>query len=163
VNLIANGTFEVDKSGWSTWSGQVLRTTDRFHGGEASLVGVGSGDPPGPRPAGAPISTVLYGYGNTKVQAGHTYEAAAWVTVGGATSPVQLKLIQKCQGLSDAYPLVDGPDNVADGEWVELSGSFTIPATCTLTEFQLYFEGPGAGVSLYIDDVTLYDVTPVTP
>ncbi len=46
------------------------------------------------------------------------------------------------------------PTAVADGSWVKLSGTLAVP-DCALTDALIYAEGLGAGVDIYVDDVSL--------
>jgi len=46
--------------------------------------------------------------------------------------------------------------NVTDSNWVQLEGEFTLSATGTLKTLDIYFEGPAAGISFFVDDVNVY-------
>jgi hypothetical protein len=44
---------------------------------------------------------------------------------------------------------------VANTGWTPLVGSFTIDAGCTEPKLDVYAEGTGANVDLYVDDVVI--------
>lgn len=144
VNLVQNGTFESgDTSGWYGWGGSSLSaTTAQAHSGSYSMLRAGGGT----------AATNL----TTQVEAGVTYQMSFWVRIeGAATSNVNITQALNC-GSGDQYSWVANNGSVPADTWVELAGTVAIPETCNLTSLQLYAEGPGAGVNLYIDDVTLY-------
>jgi hypothetical protein len=144
VNLIPDGTFESGVGGWSTWNGTLSTTTARAHGGSSSLVSTN-------RTGNGPVARSLMGL----VTPGKTYQVTFWVSVGNAASAnVNLTSKLQCQGGSAAYSWVANPTAVTDGSWVKLSGALAVPS-CTLADALIYAEGPGAGVDLYVDDVTL--------
>lgn len=144
VELIANGEFESNTNGWYTWNGAVSVSSDRAHGGTHSLlVSGGSGT--------GPAATSLMGL----AQPGVTYTVSFWVSVGGS-SPSQVNLTQalNCGG-STTYSWIANDNAVPTDGWVQLTGSLAIPASCDLQGLQVYAEGSGAGVPLYIDSVSI--------
>jgi len=144
TNLIPDGTFESSVGGWFSWNGVLSTTTALAHGGSRSLVSTG-------RTGNGPVARSLMGI----VQPGKTYQVSFWVSIGNAAgASVNLTRKFSCQGLADSYSWVVNPTAVTSGGWVQLSGSFTVPS-CTLTDALIYAEGPGAGIDLYVDDVTL--------
>ncbi|MHC5214919.1 MAG: hypothetical protein ACYSOO_10095, partial [Planctomycetota bacterium] len=51
----------------------------------------------------------------------------------------------------------NGTSGTADNTgWTELSGNFTLTVDGTLTELFVYFEGPDAGIDIYVDDAVVY-------
>jgi hypothetical protein len=85
---------------------------------------------------------------------GQTYRVEGWVRAGVGTPTISMTVKTLCDGETEIYTVVN---NVAASatEYKELSGNFSVP-TCTLTEYVVYFEGPVAGESFYVDDVGLY-------
>jgi len=142
-NLISNGTFESgNTNGWFGWGGSVLTAnTTQYHGGTYSMRRAGGGT------AATDVTSV--------VQAGKTYAASFWVLIeGAATSNVNITRALTCGG-STTWEWVANNGSIPAGTWVQLAGNVTIPASCSLGQLQLYAEGPGSSVNLYLDDVSL--------
>ncbi len=142
-NLITNGTFESgNTSGWYGWGGSVLSAiTTQFHGGAFSMLRAGGGT------AATDVTSV--------VQAGESYAMSFWVRIeGAATSNVNVTRALNCGG-NTSYGWVANNGSIPADTWVELAGNLAIPADCDLVQLQLYAEGPGSSVNLYIDDVSL--------
>jgi endo-1,4-beta-xylanase len=144
-NLVANGAFESNASGWFGWGGTLTASSERAHGGAQSLK-VSN------RSAGQ--GTAAYDL-TSVVSAGTTYQTRFFVTIGGAASaPVNITRKFSCAGESDSYAWVSNSADVVDGVWTELSGALAVP-NCELTNVLIYVEGPPAGVDLYVDDVVV--------
>lgn len=145
TNLVTNGTFESGTVGWFTWDGTLAATSERAHGGNQSLVVTN-------RSGNGPAAYSL----TSAVSPGASYTATFFVTVGNTeTAPVNVTTKVACSGQADSYAWIASHPAVADGDWVELTGSFAIPADCELTEALIYAEGPPGGVDLYVDDVVI--------
>lgn len=145
ANLMPNGDFESGTSGWFSWTGTISNASDKAYTGSRSLLVTG----PGTGPAATDVSSV--------VQAGNTYRASFWVTVGNvASAQVNVTRALTCDG-STAYAWLANSTATSDG-WLELSGEFTIPATCTSPGLMVYVEGSGSNVDLYVDNVSLVQV-----
>ena len=158
-NLIKDGGFEgvVPAAAWSAWyaSGTTLAlSTEQAQAGSQSLK-------VSTRAANSNPSYDL----TTTVEAGIAYDVALSVRHSGPNAaPVQLTQKLACEGEDDAYTGVAGTDNegnpisLAAGEWHALTGSFEVPAGCTVNELRLYFEGTPLEVeTFYIDE---FSVTP---
>ncbi|QKX17224.1 endo-1,4-beta-xylanase [Microbulbifer sp. YPW1] len=158
-NLITDGGFEgaALSSSWSAWytSGTTLAISDEQSQAGSQSLKVST------RTENSNPSYDL----TSKVEAGTTYDVALSVRHSGPdAAPVQLTQKLACDGADDAYVGVAGSDaegnplSLAAGEWHDLTGSFTVPADCSVTELRLYFEGtPLAVETLYIDE---FSVTP---
>ena len=71
-----------------------------------------------------------------------------------AASGTVIMTIKKVDSSGTSYT------NVATGTgsnslWVQLSGSYPLTVSGTLTELSIYFEGPDSGVNYYLDDVAV--------
>ena len=142
-NVVNNGTFESGIAGWFTWGGTASATTARAHSGNQSLL---IGDRTGNAPAAIDLTS--------SVTRGSSYPVSFWVSIGGAaTANVNLTQAVSCDG-SAAYSWLSNPVAVADGDWVQLKGTLNVP-DCNLTQLLVWAEGPGAGVDLYVDDVSV--------
>jgi endo-1,4-beta-xylanase len=149
--ILANGDFETDASGWYTWNGAVGTTTARAYQGTRSLVVTGSS-------AIGPAATELV----AAVQPGETYDISAQVSIGGAVpGNVSLTWNIICDGV-ESYNTVATVE--ASSGWVPLTASFTMPSCAQITKAQLYFErqfgqsSPAA--DLYLDAVSVRAQTP---
>jgi GH35 family endo-1,4-beta-xylanase len=144
TNLIPDGTFESSVGSWFSWNGTLSRNTTRAHGGAASLLSTN-------RTGNGPVARSLMGL----IEPNKSYQLSMWVSIGNAaTANVNITRKFTCQGQADSYSWVVNPTAVADGSWVKLSGTLAVP-DCTLTDALIYAEGPGAGVDIYVDDVSL--------
>jgi hypothetical protein len=143
-NLLANSEFESGTSGWFSWGGTLATTTNRAYAGTQSLVLTG-------RTSGGSIATDI----TNVVSSGGTYQVTFWASVGGADS-ANVNLTRKlvCDGVT-TYAWLVNPKAVTNGSWVELTGTFKVPTCTTISQLQIYAEGPGAGVDLYVDHVSL--------
>lgn len=149
--ILANGDFETDASGWYTWNGAVSTTTARAYQGTRSLVVTGSS-------AIGPAATELV----AAVQPGETYDIGAQVSIGGAVpGNVSLTWNIICDGV-ESYNTIATVQ--ASAGWAPLAASFTMPSCASITKAQLYFErqfgqsGPVA--DLYLDAVSVRAQTP---
>jgi hypothetical protein len=144
TNLLSDGSFESQLGSWFTWgSGTLAVTSARAHGGTKSLLFSN-------RTGNGPIARSLMGI----VQPGKSYQVSMWTSIGGAaTANVNMTRAIGCDGV-DSYAWLVNPVAVADGSWVKLTGTLTVP-NCNLTNMLVYLEGPGAGVDLYLDDAVV--------
>jgi len=151
INLVQNGHFEVNTAGWTPWylNPTLSVTNTMAHSGSQSLR----------------VSNRTSGGGDNArylltnvVAPGTTYNVSAWVAVGGtAVNTARLSAVVQCSNPPaghNTYPWIHNNSNVTPGQWVELSGSLTIP-NCNLTEVSIYIEGTTAGTDVYIDDVSV--------
>jgi hypothetical protein len=151
-NILTEGDFESGTTdGWSTWNaGAIANTTARALTGTHSLAMTG-------RSASAPLSKWL----TSSVAAGKTYKASLWATIGGAVASdtAHVTTAIQCTGGSTSYLwLGNAQKTITNGTWVELAGDVVIP-DCPLANFTMYLEGPGENVDVYIDHVSLRQVT----
>jgi len=149
--ILANGDFETNASGWYTWNGAVSTTTARAYQGTQSLLVTGSS-------AIGPAATELV----AAVQPGETYDISAQVSIGGAVpGNVSLTWNIICDGV-ESYNTVATVQ--ASGGWTPLAASFTMPSCAQITKAQLYFErqfGQSSPVAdLYLDAVSVRAQTP---
>ncbi|MDF3065186.1 MAG: xylanase [Polyangiaceae bacterium] len=142
-NIIANGDFEADASGWFSWAGTVGVTSATSVTGSQSLL-VSN------RPSNGPAATNL----TSRVAAGTSYQVSIWVAVqGAAEASVNVTQKVECDGAA-SYGWLASPVTVQQGQWVELTGTLAVPS-CNLTDLLIYVEGPPAGVDLLLDNVSV--------
>ncbi|SMF38509.1 Endo-1,4-beta-xylanase, GH35 family [Alteromonadaceae bacterium Bs31] len=142
-NIIENGGFENGTDGWQAWGGSSITTaSDRAHSGyQSGLLTNRTGTWQGP------VYDLL-----SDVVAGGTYEVNAWGMIeGAAEDTLNITVKTACAAGGEAYHQLYST-TVNDSDWTELQGSIVLP-NCDLTQVFLYFDGPAAGVDIYIDDV----------
>lgn len=153
TELIANGSFEDGITGWtSNGGGSVVAETSVVRSGTGAIRANRSQTYQGPKQS-------LLG----RLIPGQTYKLTAWVRTGSATaSSVKATIAYTGTSggtLSTGVRTITGVDNT---EWKLVEGYYRYneqngPATA----LDLYFEGPPAGVVLYLDDVSLTVASPV--
>lgn len=143
-SIVGNGTFESGVSGWFGFGNVALSASTNANTGAGSLLASGRTDT-----WQGPATSLLGG-----ATAGATYRARAFAKIAGASSaPLRMTIKSVCDG-SAAYTNVAAA-SASDLGWVELSGSYQVPLCSNLSELTLYFEGPAAGVSVLLDDVSV--------
>ncbi|MGC4069368.1 MAG: endo-1,4-beta-xylanase [Polyangiaceae bacterium] len=146
-NLVLNGTFEagLGTSGWDKNNGGVEVSSARSHSGSYSLRHYGRSA----TWAGAQANLTAV------ATRGASYPVSFWVSVGNTTTAQQIKLTQTYNcGAGTKYEQVAAAVNATDGQWVQLKGVANVP-DCAFSSFNVYPEGPAAGVDIYIDDVKI--------
>jgi len=153
ANLVSDSDFEQGtKGGFFTWSsGTIANTTSRAASGTRSLAMTG-------RTGNSPLALGITG----SVTPGKTYKVSMFASVGGAASAsAYVSTALQCVGGSTTYGRLGDWGNVKtinDGQWVEFAGDLVVP-DCQLANVQFWLEGPGAGVDLYLDHVSVRAVT----
>jgi hypothetical protein len=163
VNLISNPDFE---SGFAPWtaafggtmgatidqahtgaqSGRVTQRTQAYQGAHYNLTGL--------------------------VTPGKTYAVTAFGRLDGSAAPspapsATMALTAKitCLGVAPQYRTIKTLTG-NDSSWTELNGPLVVPSvpsgaptstSCTVTELLMYLEGPPAGFTIYIDDVSVIE------
>ena len=151
-NIIADSDFEsATTGGWWSWgAGTIANTTARAVSGTHSLAMTARTD-------NSPLVQSL----TSTVLPGKTYKASVWATIGGAASTAYVTTGIQCSGGSTTYGRIGGwgnAQNLTDGNWVEFAGDLVVP-DCPLANVSIWLEGPGAGVDLYIDHVSVRQQT----
>lgn len=135
TNMIANGTFESNITGWTALSSTIARDTTVFHSGVASLKITASAASGGAYPAA--ITTVV----------GTTYRTTLWVR-GTGTFNI---------GMSSGSAFVAySPNYVLSTTWQQVIFDWT----ATIASVLVYPELAAAGQVANIDDVS-FDLAPV--
>ncbi len=146
-NLVT-GTFESGGAGWYTWGESMAVTTEKSHTGDYSLKVTGDG-------VGKAVLQM-----NGILVPGQTYALSYWVSIEGAASAdIHVTNTSDC-GAGAGYTWLTSNPTVTAGEWVNLSGTYTVPADCTLADAQFCVEGGNiqgstGTISLYVDHVVI--------
>ncbi len=145
-NLATNGDFEAaDFAPWTATAGETLQLVN------APVFG-------GLRAISATNRTQTYeGPGIDLIgatQSEQSYAVTAQIQIAGAASAdVGVTVRTVCEDTSESY-LGAGTVTANDQGWVEYTGSVTMP-TCAATLQRFYFEGPAAGIDIFVDEVSI--------
>lgn len=156
-NIVADNDFELGTiDGWWTWAGPkdattnvIANSTARSVTGTHSLVMSG-------RNGNSPLVNTF----TSLAVPGKSYKASVWATIGGVASSAQVTTATQCVGGVTTYGRLGGWGNtktLTDGVWTEFAGDIAVP-NCQLANVALWLEGPGAGVDLYVDHVSVRPV-----
>lgn len=150
TNLITNGEFETDTTGWSgTYCSLASVTPEVEHSGKCLQMTRTSG-------------TIEYADASIGgLTVGATYHLVDWVRWKNSTlgaTPYKV-WVEGCadtgSGGSAAHPLVSG---TSTGTWVKIIGSFV--ATATSGTFHLEMDSSTTGMAILFDSITLWSVSP---
>ncbi len=152
TNLMSNASFEAGITGWSSWNGSTLSASSvRAHAGAQSLLATSR-----PNNAQFAVSPNLSGV----LTAGTTYTVSAWVYhTGAAADTVRLASKVGCSS-GDTFPWIHNNTSVPANTWTQLSGTWAIPAACSMTDVRIFFEGTAPGSDVYVDEI---EVLPPAP
>jgi len=145
TNILVNPGFESGTAGWAGRNCRIEAVSTPVHSGSGSAKASG-------RDANwQGIKQSVFG----KMVDGKTYRISGWIKLENAPSaPVALSIEQQ-DGSGTNYRNV-ATATATDGNWVELSGNFTLNVNGTLTVLDVYFEGPASGVNFFVDDANVY-------
>jgi hypothetical protein len=156
TNIVTNPSFESGTYGWTARGGCSI----------SSLTS--------PVPHAGSYCASAYGRTATwhgiqqdvmnKMVIGATYTVSAWLrTSTSASSNVDITFQQTDNAGTDYFGA--GSGTASNSGWVQISGSFTLDVTGTLTGLLVCFEGPDSGIDLYVDDIVVYgpSVVPIDP
>ncbi|MEE6282538.1 family 43 glycosylhydrolase [Georgenia sunbinii] len=148
LELIDNGGFENGIEAWSiNDTAEMTPTTDAASGqGAVHVTGrttTGSG----------PLQDVT-----GKVQHGITYDISAAVKYDGPDSPSTKQFFITAHYGGSTYTNL-GTGTVANGEWGEIAGSFTVPEGQSLQTMRIFVETPWTSDPAADPDVHLMDFT----
>jgi len=142
--LIQNGGFESGSaSGWFSWGATLTTTTDVVYEGNYALQ---VSDRTGSGPAVISLTDVT--------QAGGVYQLSMMATImGSAEGAINVTRMLECAG-EQSYSWIVNPVTITEGQWVELSAEFEIPADCELTGLNIFPESSNTSFDFYLDNVS---------
>jgi len=134
--------------GWVSWTdaaGTIGVTDVNPYAGQYSLIHSGRGE------GNAPTS---FAVPNTQVDS--VYSVSIWVTTRGNADPVSVNVTvaDTCSGTQSFNWLGGASANVTADQWVEFTGTVDFSG-CTDAALQVFPEGPGAGVDVLIDNLSV--------
>jgi len=146
-NLLTNPGFESgNTSGWTDWGCDLTATSNQVHTGSYSALASDRTEP-----WQGHVQSLL-----GDMEDGRTYRISGSVRLQNAdSSSIGLTVRQTDFSGTDYHPMHWSTGY--DDWWVQLSGYFTLNVTGSLSELDVYFEGPAAGVNFYLDDAEVVD------
>ncbi|HEX9622126.1 MAG TPA: carbohydrate binding domain-containing protein [Polyangiaceae bacterium] len=144
-NLVQNPGFESGTQGWFVFGSATLSASTQFKHSGFKSARVSNRTATWQGPAYSLLGSAM---------AGLDYDATAWaMTAGSGSQPLLLTAKIVCAGAAPEYRQL-AATTAASGTWKKLSGELVLPL-CDLSELTIYVEGPAAGVTLYVDDVSV--------
>jgi glucuronoarabinoxylan endo-1,4-beta-xylanase len=151
TNILGNADCEDGTAVWGGRSCEIVAVGSPVHSGSGSIKVTGRDS------NWQGIRQSIYG----KVVEGVPYQVSGWVRLDNAASDnVAISVEQQDDGGTRYIGVASG--TATNGEWVKLSGEFTLDVNGALSVLDVYFEGPAPGVSFYIDDANMYGPEVVT-
>ena len=152
-NLVENPGFESGLKGWGGpgAGGTIEATREPVHSGRQAAR-VSNRTAPGQG-----ISQLI----RSAPASGGLYQYSAWVKIENANlAPVSMvlkKVDESNGGNPSSYTVVQA--RAFSREWTQLRGTFRLHVTGRLSQLDLGFQGPPAGVNLLVDDVAIQPFT----
>ena len=149
-NLITNGSFENDLSGWNGYGKASLArlSADAHEGGFSVQV-------TGPTPGGSDFGlNDSPSWITDSGPAGTRYEVSAWVRSSSSTSPVRLRIREYKNGVRVGSRQYSATQSLTS-EWKKISMEYVSRATGSSFDFQILNIGHVAGDVFLIDDVAI--------
>jgi endo-1,4-beta-xylanase len=137
--VVIASDFETDTGAWHGRGSAEIALAPVAHGGASSALVSGRTAPWNGIETDA---TSLF-------TPGTTYTISAWVKLPAGSIPTELTLT--VAEAPEAYTRVSGPTPVTVDNWVELTGTYTVPTT--LTSAMLYIEAASATADFLVDDL----------
>jgi glucuronoarabinoxylan endo-1,4-beta-xylanase len=145
TNILGNADCEDGTAVWGGRSCEIVAVSLPVHNGSGSIKVTGRDS------NWQGIRQSIYG----KIVEGETYQVTGWIRLDNAASDnVAISVEQQDDGGTRYINVASG--TATNSEWVRLSGEFTLEVDGALSVLDVYFEGPGPGVSFYIDDANMY-------
>lgn len=150
VELFDNAGVESGgAAGWIVNDTATLATTTDAHSGTAAIAVTGR-----TTTGSGPAQSVT-----GKVQHGVTYDVSAWIKYENPASPAtkQFYITARYGGSSTTYTNLSPATTVTRGQWGKVSGSFTIPASQSLSDVRIFIETPWTSSPSTAPDTHLMD------
>jgi glucuronoarabinoxylan endo-1,4-beta-xylanase len=145
TNILVNPGFENGTTGWSDRNCSITAVSTPVHSGSGSAKVYGR------TATWQGIKQSMFG----KMENGKTYQISGWVRLENAPSDTVTVSFEQQDDSGTKYHNV-ATVTATNSDWVQLSGSFKLDITGTLSVLDVYFEGPAPGVNFYVDDANVY-------
>ena len=145
--IITNGTFETNITGWAKVASQtnttVTRTTGQSHSGVASMDIANAG-------------AIMSGYAAVNLVKNHTYHISYWAKV---TNAANVTLKGTNEDLSNALTFLTGTETQIGSTLAATTSWQQVDITYTATEDMtyLFFSAANGAAHLYVDDISIKD------
>lgn len=141
--IIDNGDFSNSTTGWSAFGpGTFTVQSDVARSGSAAMVA-------GRTATWNGLAQTITG----ELVAGQILEVTAWVRIAGASSATVKATIKTTFSDGEGADYKSAVVTANDTGWTRLTGNLSIGKTNPVSSVDFYFEGPDAGVTIYVDDV----------
>jgi hypothetical protein len=150
-NVLDNEGFESGTTGWSARGGSFTTVTSSPppHGGSRSGRGYNRTS------TWHGIQQDMMG----KMVEDATYTVSGWVrTSSSASSDIHISFEQTDGDGTNYHWAANG--TASNSGWTQVTGSFTLSVTGTLSGLVVYVEGPASDIDIYFDDAVVYGPEP---
>jgi len=148
-NILTNPGFDTGTTGWQSRSCTFSTVTSPVHSADRS------GRASNRTAAWQGIQQNI----TDKIVPQATYQVSGWIRLENAASaPVKISMEQRDAQGTRYHNVAVG--TAYDNQWQQFSGQFTVDVQGALTALYVYFEGPDAGVSFFVDDAIVYGPEP---
>jgi len=150
-NLVANGTFEVDATGWESFaSGTVAASVEQAHMGAQSLKWQSGVNSFAQARMAAPGVSVL---------SGQSYTARVWTYRTEGVVPIQIRMVDQ-----DGNPLTGTAATITttNGSWVQQVINFAPPADVAAVRIGLIKASNATDIAVYLDDASIVNNSAVS-
>ena len=154
-NLLTNPGFEYGNiEGWTDWGCDLRAVREQVYTGSFSILASN-------RTQGwqGPVQSIL-----GVMEEGKTYIISGWVRLQNADEDRIGITVSQTDSEGRQYNGIHFSTGYND-QWIQLIGQFTLNVTGNLSELNVYFEGPAAGVNFYLDDAVVaeFSIEPPEP
>lgn len=149
-NLVPNGTFETNVTGWAAGEAgtTIAQSAAQAHSGSDSMLLTRTG-----ALADANVSTPT-GVSGIPVTAGLSYTASAWVRGGTQTSNTYVFVSWWTAGGAFISEVAAANAGTSTSAWTQISGTLVAPAGAAFAAIHLRSLGMATSGTQYYDDVT---------
>jgi len=141
VNLLTNPGFEEGTTGWQARNCSISAVT------ASPRSGLQCGRAYNRTAVWQGIKQSILG----KAAPGQTVTISGWVRLENTASDTIKLTVEQRDDAGTKYIGIS-QKTVSNSQWTQLTGQFTLAVSGTLTYLDIYFEGPAAGISFYVDD-----------
>ncbi len=148
-NLLTNPGFEYGNTeGWTDWGCDLRAVRDQVYTGSFSVLASNRTEA-----WQGPVQSIL-----GAMEDGKTYIISGWVRLQNADEDRIGITVSQTDSNGRQYNGIHFSTGYND-IWIQLIGQFTLNVTGNLSELNVYFEGPAAGVNFYLDDAVVAELS----
>jgi len=148
-NLLVNSGFEYGNTeGWTDWGCDLRAVREQVYTGSFSILASNR-----TQAWQGPVQSIL-----GVMEEGKTYIISGWVRLQNADEDRIGITVSQTDSEGRQYNGIHFSTGYND-QWIQLIGQFTLNVTGNLSELNVYFEGPAAGVNFYLDDAVVEELS----